>query len=85
MYGGDGDVDFIIGGSSDDMIYADNSSSTNNGNRDIVFGDHGEIVFYDDESHKVEQATTIDAGCNGGSDVITLGSGDDLVSFITLF
>ena len=66
------------------MIYADNSSVNSGGNRDIVFGDHAEIMFDEDVSHKLEQAATIDAGCNGGSDVITLGAGDDMVCFITL-
>jgi len=46
---------------------------------DLVFGDHASISLSADMSHKLEYATTTDAGCNGGEDNITLGSGDDLV------
>ena len=42
-----------------------------------------EIIFYADESHKLQQAITIDGECNNdGSDIISLGAGDDLVGLI---
>ena len=81
MHGGDGALDYTVGGSLNDFIYADDSWSTNNANSDVVFGDHAETMFHGHESHERQQATTTDAACNsGGSDLITLGPGDDLVS-----
>ena len=80
LYGGDGDVDYIVGGRSDDTIYGDDTSSTNNENLDLVFGDHAQIMFYEEQSHKLAHAVTTNAGCNGGNDDIWLGPGDDLVS-----
>ena len=44
----------------------------------LVFGDHAEIMFYEDE---LQQAIAIDGEySSGGSDTTTLGLGDDLVS-----
>ena len=82
MHGEDGNVDYMIGGSLYDTIFADESVSTNSSNLDTVFGDHAEMVFYWNESHKLQQAVTTDAGCNGGSALITLGPGDDWVSLL---
>ena len=74
-------MDYLVGGSFDDTINADDSNSTNDGNSDVVFGDHAKILFYEDISHKLQEAITRDEECeSGGSDVITLGPGDDLVS-----
>ena len=85
LHGGDGNIDYIVGGTLNDMIYADDINSSNNANSDVVFGDHAEIMFYEDESHKLHQAITIDGNCSsGGSDIIILGPGDDLVSLIAL-
>ena len=82
LLGGDGEMDYIVAGRFNDTVFADDSSSTNSANSDVVFGDHGEIMFYDDESHKLQQAITTDVDCDsGGSDVITLGPGNDLVSW----
>ena len=81
LHGGDGDIDLIVGGSWNDKIFADDSLSTNIDSSDVVFGDQAEVFFYGDESHRLQNATTADAGCtDGGSDRITLGPGDDLVS-----
>ena len=80
LYGGEGAVDYIVGGSLNDKIFADDMLSTNGSNVDIVFGDHAYIMFYEDESHRLQEAVTIDVECNGGNDEITLGPGDDLVS-----
>ena len=75
-------MDYIVAGRLNDTVFADDSSSTSSTTSDVVFGDHGEIMFYENESHKLRQAITIDGDCNsGGSDVITLGPGDDLVSW----
>ena len=82
LHGGEGDVDYIVGGSFDDAIYGDHNASTNIANSDVVFGDHAEIVFYANETHKLQHAITIDGNCSGGSDIITLGPGDDLVSLL---
>ena len=85
LHGGEGDVDYIVGGSFNDVVYADDSNSTNIANSDVVFGDHAEILFYEDESHKLQQAITIDVNCsNDGNDAIILGPGDDLVSLMAL-
>ena len=81
LYGGNGLVDYIVGGSGDDIIQADSSLSTNSSNLDVVFGDHAEILFYEDETHRLQQALTTDPGCGPGNDIITLGPGDDLVRF----
>ena len=83
LYGGEGQVDYIVGGTLNDTIYADDHSSTDSHNSDVVFGDHAEIMFYMDESHKLKQAITIDSECDSsGSDFIALGPADDLVSYI---
>ena len=82
LHGGDGDLDLLVGGSWNDKIFADDSLSTNVDSSDVVFGDQAELFFYGDESHKLQNATATDAGCfGGGTDIITLGPGDDLVSF----
>ena len=80
LLGGDGFADYLVGGTSNDTIRADKSLSTNSSNLDVVFGDHGKILFYEDESHKLQQAITTEAQCNsGGDDTVTLGPGDDVV------
>ena len=81
LYGGEGDVDYIVGGSSNDTIFADDSTYTDNSTLGIVFGDHAEIMFYENHSHRLDQAIAINADCeSGGSDIIILGPGDDWVS-----
>jgi len=78
IFGGDGAVDYIIGGGNDDFIYG-------NAGPDLVIGDHGNILFYDDEefggdetAYKLLFATAIEANCTGGSDYIELGNGNDI-------
>ena len=68
-------MDYIVGCSFNNTVYADDMYSTNGSNLYIVFGDHAEIMFYEDESYKLKQAITIDAECNGCNDIITLGLG----------
>ena len=51
---------------------------------DLVFGDHASASLSADVSHKLEYATTTDAGCEGGEDTIILGPGDDLVRYSRL-
>jgi len=73
LYGGPGDVDYLVGGSHSDYIEG-------NSGPDLVFGDHASITLYADVSHKLKYATTTHAGCGGSSDSIILGRGDDIVS-----
>ena len=83
LHGGDGDVDYIVGGSLNDTIYGDEKNSTNVANSDVVFGDYAEIMFYGNVSHKLEMAVTIDGDCSiDGNDIISLGPGDDMVSLV---
>ena len=70
----------FVGSSFNDTIHADDSNSTNNANSDVVFGDHAETMFYEEESHKLQQAITVDGECNnGGGDLITSGPGEFLM------
>jgi len=71
IYGGDGDVDYLIGGSYNDTIYG-------NKGMDLVFGDHASITLTETFSHKLLSATTTDHSCEGGDDTIDLGDGDDI-------
>ena len=71
LYGGNGDVDYIIGGAHNDTIQG-------NDGMDLVFGDHALIELYENESHKLRFAKTILEFCAGGDDHITLGPGDDM-------
>lgn len=73
LSGGEGEVNYIVGGSFDDTIYGGSGM-------DLVFGDHATISLYGDTSHKLRIAETVDAACGGGSDEIFLGDGDDIVS-----
>jgi len=71
LYGGNGTVDYIIGGAYNDTIQG-------NDGMDLVFGDHALIKLYENESHKLLFAQTILEYCAGGDDNITLGLGDDM-------
>ena len=67
--GGAGSVDYLIGGGFNDTIEG-------NDGMDLVFGDHAFLTFYEDESHRLRYARTINHSCSGGFDTIDLGSGD---------
>ena len=83
LHGGDGDVDYTIGGSLNDAIYGDDKNSTNVANSDVIFGDYAEIMFYGNVSHRLQEAVTIDGNCSSaGNDIISLGPGDDVVSLM---
>lgn len=69
LYGGDGLVDYLIGGSFNDTIEGQDGM-------DLAFGDHASLSFYETESHQLRHATTKDPSCAGGTDYIDLGSGD---------
>ncbi|GAX18396.1 hypothetical protein FisN_2Lh003 [Fistulifera solaris] len=71
LSGGEGVVNYIVGGSFDDTIQG-------SGAMDLVFGDHASISLYADSSHKLQIAVTVDPACGGGSDEIYLGAGDDI-------
>ena len=71
LRGGDGIVDYLIGGAYDDVIYGEDGM-------DLAFGDHASIWLYEDETHKLQYATTTEASCTPGADTISLGSGDDI-------
>ena len=43
---------------------------------DLVIGDHGYLVFYESDSHRLRYATTTNHSCFGGFDTIDLGPGD---------
>ncbi len=73
LYGGEGVVNYIVGGSFNDTIQGSSAM-------DLVFGDHASINLYADLSHKLQIAETMEAACAGGSDEIYLGAGDDIVS-----
>ena len=73
LSGGEGVVNYIVGGSFDDKIQG-------SGAMDLVFGDHASIILYGDASHKLKIAITVNASCSGGSDEIRLEDGDDIVS-----
>lgn len=73
LFGGEGVVNYIVGGSYNDTIYGSSAM-------DLVFGDHAIIVLYGDTSHKLKMAQTTNATCGGGSDAMFLGEGDDIVS-----
>ena len=72
LSGGPGLVDYLVGGTDGDIIHG-------NEGMDLVFGDHAIIQLYS-QSHKLKEASTTEASCGGGSDIIDLGPGDDLVS-----
>lgn len=71
IHGGDGPVDYLIGGSYNDTIYGD-------GGVDVVFGDHAVIDLSETMPFKLQYAKTIEHACKGGDDTMFLGSGDDL-------
>mmetsp|Transcript_18680 Transcript_18680/g.28384 ORF Transcript_18680/g.28384 Transcript_18680/m.28384 type:complete len:741 (-) Transcript_18680:1050-3272(-) len=71
LFGGAGEVDYLIGGSYNDVIDGENGP-------DLVFGDHAEIVLDATIAYKLVYAETIMAQCTGGNDNITLGDGDDI-------
>ena len=77
LFGGPGEVDYIIGGSFDDLIDGGDGM-------DLAFGDHASITLSVSVSHMLKHAITTDANCTGGGDNITLGSGDDLVRFFVM-
>jgi hypothetical protein len=51
---------------------------------DLAFGDHAYIELFEETSHKLSFAETINASCAGGVDTIRLGTGDDLVRWSLL-
>lgn len=70
ILGGNG-TDYVVGGSFNDVIDANEGA-------DLVFGDHAIIFMYNDPPFKLLNATTIDASCAQGEDNITLGDGNDI-------
>ena len=68
--GGNG-TDYIIGGALGDTIHA-------HGGADLVFGDHGKVVLYEDPPYKLMHATTSHANCTPGEDSMDLGDGSDI-------
>lgn len=76
-------MDYLVGGGFNDTIYGDDDDGRPDG-VNMVFGDHARIEFYDDfsESHRLLTAVPTDCDCSGGSDTISLGSNDDIVSFL---
>jgi Ca2+-binding RTX toxin-like protein len=77
IYGGAGDVDYLIGGGFNDTIEG-------NDGMDLVFGDHAFLTFYETESHRLRYATTTNHSCSGGDDTINLGAGDVRSSYLLL-
>lgn len=71
IYGGNGAVDYLVGGGEDDTIYGE-------GGPDLAFGDHANILLYEWDPYRLAFATTADANCTGGSDSIILGEGNDI-------
>ena len=70
LYGGSGDVDYIIGGSFNDYVEG-------NEGMDLVFGDHAFILLNSTMPYKLEYAKTIYANCTPDNDNITLGLGGE--------
>ena len=68
--GGNG-TDYIIGGALGDTIHA-------HGGADLVLGDHGKVVLYEDPPYKLMNATTSHANCTPGEDSMNLGDGSDI-------
>jgi Ca2+-binding RTX toxin-like protein len=68
---GDAGGDVIFGGQDGDIIDGGNGDN-------IVFGDHGE-VDYGPDSGDIESLKSITRTDHGGADVITAGSGNDIV------
>jgi Ca2+-binding RTX toxin-like protein len=69
IFGGDGEVDYLVGGGMHDVILGEEGP-------DLVFGDHALIIFDVDVSHKLKYARTTNHSCAGGNDTIFLGGGD---------
>lgn len=70
IYGGNG-TDYIMGGSLGDEVHA-------HGGADLVLGDHGKLVLYEDPPYKLMNVTTAYAACTPGQDKIYLGDGPDI-------
>jgi hypothetical protein len=70
IYGGNG-TDYIMGGSLGDEVHA-------HGGADLVLGDHGKLVLYEDPPYKLMNVTTANATCTPGQDKIYLGDGPDI-------
>ena len=70
LYGGSGDVDYIIGGGFNDYVEG-------NEGMDLVFGDHAFILLNSTMPFKLEYAQTIYPNCTPGNDNITLGPGGE--------
>ena len=70
IFGGNG-TDYIIGGSMGDAVHA-------HGGEDLVLGDHGKLVLYEDPTYKLMNATTAHANCTPGKDTLNLGDGADI-------
>jgi len=71
IFGGDGEVDYIVGGTFGDTIDGEDGM-------DLVIGDHGYIELNETKAYRLVYAKSIDPSCNGGADKITLGDGDDI-------
>lgn len=69
IFGGDGEVDYLVGGALNDAIKGEDGP-------DLVFGDHAFITFDKNESHKLRYARTTNHSCSGGNDIMDLGVGD---------
>jgi len=72
LFGGAGDVDYLVGGAWGDTMEG-------NDGMDLVMGDHAKFEFTSSVSHQLQYAETIDPTCTGGADVIRLGRGNDMV------
>ncbi len=68
--GGNG-TDYIMGGALSDEVHA-------YGGADLVLGDHGKLVLYENPPYRLNNATTADANCTPGQDRIYLGDGSDI-------
>ena len=64
-------MDYVIAGGYNDTVQG-------NDGPDLVFGDHGIILLYDDEPYKLNFAITSYPYCTPGIDNITLGHGNDI-------
>jgi Ca2+-binding RTX toxin-like protein len=73
LYGGAGDVDYIVGGGFADEIWGGTNSTGVSDGCDLVFGDHAQILLFEDPPFKLLKAETIFANCTGGNDRIFLG------------
>ncbi|CAB9505193.1 Kringle domain [Seminavis robusta] len=78
LYGGNGEVDYIIGGGFSDVIYGGTDVLDAADGSDLVFGDHAEIMLEEEPAYKLIRAEITLPECTGGDDSIYLGAGDDI-------